>query len=162
MSEETKMNKLQRMIAFAERYQLAWDDPDFDGIYNYITSMRVDRSFRLSATKEEAAAMGCCELYDRNFAEVYDEYHKKGEAEAAAKGLKAGYAEDYADGYAADCARSHALGYAEACARSIRKMGRDGISADVICHIYHITGEEVNNIIKKGEKIAEEESDERQ
>lgn len=149
MSEETKMNKLQRMVAFAERYKLAWDDPDFDGIYNYITSMRFDRSLRLSAAKKKAEALGCRELYDRAFTEAYNECHIKGEAEAAAKGLDAGYAEDYADGYAADYARSHALGYIEEYVYAIRNMSRLGVDIDVICAVCDITAEEANGIIAK-------------
>lgn len=122
------MNKLQRMIAFAERYNLAWDDPDFDRIYEFLISAGHERASRVAAMQSEGHELGCPSLYDREYAKAYEHYHKEGTAKAAERGLAAGCAEDYAAKYA------HADAYA--CAKeqvaSICRILADGLPATAI------------------------------
>lgn len=143
------MNKLQRMISFAERYNLAWDDPDFDGIYNYISSIHIDRSFKVEQSRGDATALGGRSLFNRKFKELYAEYYKDGEIEAAEKGLVGGYAEDHADGYAVDYARYGAYNHVKRCANLIPQMISGGISKNVICDILDLSEEEIDALIAK-------------
>lgn len=141
------MNRLQRMIAFAARYNLAWDDPDFDRKYDYLSSAGHEQASRVAAARSEGHELGCPPLYDGKYAEAYEYYHKEGATKAAEKGLVAGYAEDFADDYAAKYAHFEAYSYTKTQVKLIMGMLKGGLSATMIHKWLSIPKSEIDVII---------------